>query len=123
MIGIDLTSIARIKKSYERFGEDFLNRFLSLDEQRLCIKEDLTLNFQRLASFWAIKEAVSKALGVGICAELGFFDIVISKSLRGAPEVRLSKEREEYFRVKKIAVSVTHDQGLAIASAIVCYWE
>lgn len=119
MIGIDLISISRIQKSYERFGEGFLNRFLSLDEQKLCIKSDQTLNFQRLASFWAIKEAVSKALGVGICAELGFLDIVIFKSSRGAPLVRLSMEKMRDFNIREIAVSVTHDEGLAIATAMI----
>ena len=119
MIGIDLTSISRIQKSYGRFGENFLNRFLSSQEQALCIKNDKTMDFQRLASFWAIKEAVSKALGVGICSELGFLDIVISKNSRGAPLVELKEGKMSYFGIKEIAVSVTHDEGLAIASVMI----
>lgn len=121
MIGIDLTSISRIQKSYERFGKEFLDRFLSSQEQAQCIKSDQSINFQRLASFWAIKEAVSKALGVGICSELGFLDIEISKSPRGAPEVKINQDRREYFGVKEIAVSVTHDGGLAIASVMITF--
>lgn len=119
MIGIDLTSVSRIQKSYERFGKDFLDRFLSSKEQTLCIKTDQSINFQRLASFWAIKEAVSKALGVGICAELGFLDIEIDKTSRGAPKVALTQEKREYFGIGEIAVSVTHDGGLAIASVMI----
>lgn len=119
MIGIDLVSISRIQTSCKRFGERFLNRFLSPQEQKLCLKDDNTsLNYQRIASFWAIKEAVSKALGVGIGGELGFLDIIISKSQKGAPEVVLREEKMQSFGIKKIAVSVTHDEGLAIASVL-----
>lgn len=119
MIGIDLVAISRIQKSCERFGNRFLDRFLSQDEQTLCFKDNQTLNFQRIASFWAIKEAVSKALGVGIGEELGFLDIVIDKTPKGVPKVWLSKEKRERFGIKQIAVSVTHDEGLAIASVLV----
>lgn len=121
MIGIDLVSISRIQNSYERFGNLFLNRFLSTQEQNLCYKDNQDLNFQRIASFWAIKEAVSKALGVGIGSELGFLDIVISKDSKGAPKVLLSEEKMQSFGVKHIAVSVTHDQGLAIASVLIAF--
>lgn len=119
MIGIDLVSISRIQNSYERFGNLFLNRFLSTQEQSLCCKDNQDLNFQRIASFWAIKEAVSKALGVGIGSELGFLDIMISKDSKGAPKVALSEEKMQSFAIKCISVSVTHDQGLAIASVLI----
>lgn len=119
MIGIDLVAISRIQKSCERFGNRFLDRFLSQDEQALCFKDNQTLNFQRIASFWAIKEAVSKALGVGIGEELGFLDIVIDKTPKGASKVWLSKEKIERFGIEQIAVSVTHDEGLAIASVLI----
>lgn len=121
MIGIDLVSISRIQNSYERFGNLFLNRFLSTQEQNLCYKDNQNLNFQRIASFWAIKEAISKALGVGIGSDLGFLDIVISKDSKGAPKVTLSEEKMQSFGVKCIAVSVTHDQGLAIASVLIAF--
>lgn len=124
MIGIDLVSISRIQTSCERFGKRFLNRFLSPQEQKLCFKDDtISLNYQRIASFWAIKEAISKALGVGIGGELGFLDIIISKSPKGAPEVALSEEKMQGFGVKKIAVSVTHDSGLAIASVLIKFCQ
>lgn len=122
MIGIDLVSILRIQSSCERFGERFLNRFLSPQEQKLCFKDDNTsLNFQRIAGFWAIKEAVSKALGVGIGGELGFLDIIISKTPKGASRVVLNEEKMQTFGVRQIAVSVTHDEGLAIASVLIVY--
>lgn len=121
MIGIDLVSISRIQNSYERFGNLFLNRFLSTQEQNLCYKDNQNLNFQRIASFWVIKEALSKALGVGIGSELGFLDIMISKDGKGAPKVSLSEEKMQSFGVKHIAVSVTHDQGLAIASVLIAF--
>ena len=119
MIGIDLVSISRIQVSCERFGERFLDRFLSPQEQTLCFKNDKTPNYQRIAGFWAIKEAVSKALGVGIGGELGFLDITISKTPKGASKVALSEEKMQRFGISEIAVSVTHDGGLAIAVVFV----
>lgn len=119
MIGVDLVSIPRIQKSFERFGSRFLDRFLSVYEQEICFKDDQSLNFQRVAGFWAIKEAVSKALGVGIGSELGFLDIVITKTSKGAPVVSLTEEKMEIFQVKQIATSITHDGGLAIAVVVV----
>ena len=37
MIGIDIVSIDRIKKMYEKFGDKFYDRFLCEDEKKLAI--------------------------------------------------------------------------------------
>jgi holo-[acyl-carrier protein] synthase len=111
MIGIDLVSIPRIVKMRERFGDKALSKYLNQDEIQL-IKSSKTA-----AGFWAVKEAVSKALGCGIGGELSFFDIVISKSDKNAPLVTLSSKAQEHHQIRHIAVSITHDADLAIAVA------
>lgn len=92
-----------------RFGDKALQRFLSPNEITLV------KNHKTAAGFWAIKEACSKALGVGISSECGFHDIMISKSERGAPQILLSDEVMRLFQVKQLACSVTHDGDYAIA--------
>ena len=86
MIGIDLVSIERIQKLQERFGERALQKYLT-PEEILLVKNNATA-----AGFYAAKEAVSKALGIGISSECGFLDIQIHKDAFNAPYFTLSKK-------------------------------
>lgn len=117
MIGIDAVNIDRIKNSCDRFDERFLHRFLSFSEIKLCHKDDGKLNYQRVAGFWAAKEAISKALGSGIGEKLSFLDILLSKDSKGKPQATLTSNKLEMFNVQSIALSITHEQNLAIAIA------
>ncbi|WP_037940571.1 holo-ACP synthase [Sulfurospirillum arcachonense] len=111
MIGIDIVKIDRIKKFQERFGNKALKKFLDSDEIELA----RSTNSQ--AGFWAAKEAVSKALGLGISEKCGFFDIKIHKDEKKAPYFTLSKHLIEDFQITDTALSITHDGGYAIAVA------
>ena len=86
MIGIDVASVDRIKRMYEKFGRKAYERFLD-DEEIELIKRP-----ESAAGFWAAKEAASKALGTGIGKECGFHDIKIKKSKLGAPKIKYKKE-------------------------------
>lgn len=109
MIGIDVASVDRIKRMYEKFGRKAYERFLD-DEEIELIKRP-----ESAAGFWAAKEAASKALGTGIGKECGFHDIKIKKSKLGAPKIKYKKEIRKKYKIKKSYLSITHDQGLAIA--------
>lgn len=113
MIGIDIVSIERISKLQKRFGDKALLKFLSPEEFAL-IKSDATA-----AGFYAAKEAISKALGVGISEQCGFMDIKLSKDERNAPSFTLSKHLIERYEIKDMSLSITHDNGFAIAVAII----
>lgn len=109
MIGIDVTSIERIKRMYERFGRKAYEKFLD-DEEIALIKRPETA-----AGFFSAKEAASKAIGTGIGKECSFHDIKIKKNKLGAPKIKYKKEIRKKFKIKKSFLSITHDQGLAIA--------
>ena len=113
MIGIDIVSIERIRHMQERFGKKALEKFLTSDEIALA-KSDATI-----AGFFAAKEAISKALGVGISQTCGFFDIKLYKDKRNAPYFTLSKHLIENFEITDMSLSITHDNGFAIAVAII----
>ena len=113
MIGIDLIKMSRMSHFIERFGNKALCRFLSQDEI------SLVKNHKTASGFWAAKEACSKALGVGIGSECGFHDIVIHKSVNGAPKVSFSKELVDKFFIKDASLSITHDGDYAIAVVVV----
>lgn len=118
MIGVDIVSIQRIKAITTKFGDKFLAKFLSPDEIAL-VRLDSTYNFNRIAGFFATKEAVSKALGCGIGGKLRFLDIIIKKDFNNSPYVLLSREASMRFSVYKINVTISHDRGFAVAVAFV----
>jgi len=109
MIGIDLIKTSRMNRMIERFGDKALLKFLSIDEIKLV------KNYKTASGFWAVKEACSKALGVGIGSECSFHDITISKTKKGAPQLQLSNEVIDRFNITGTSVSITHDGEYAIA--------
>ncbi len=109
-VGTDIVSIDRVTRSLDRFGDRFLNRFLTPKEIA-----SLSLKPASIAGYWATKEAISKALGCGIGADLAFGDIEIYKDSKNAPFVNLKSEIIDRFNIKSISVSISHDGGFAIA--------
>lgn len=112
MIGIDIVSIDRVTKLYEKFGDKFYDRFLSKDEKKLV------KSTQTAAGFWAAKESASKAIGTGIGEICSFYDIKIKKDKNGAPKIKYSKKIRKRFKIEKSNLSITHDGGFAIAVVI-----
>ena len=112
MIGIDITSIDRIKRMYEKFGIKAYEKFLNPKEIELIKKPETA------AGFWAAKEAASKALGTGIGVSCSFHDIKISKSELGAPLIKYRKKVRKAFGIKNSHLSITHDSGFAIAVVV-----
>lgn len=111
MIGIDIVSIERIAKFIERFGDKALTKFLDNDEIHLAT------SIETIAGFFAAKEAISKALGLGISAQCGFFDIKLYKNVHKAPFFTLSQHLIDEFAITDLALSISHDTGFAIAVA------
>lgn len=126
MVGVDLVVIARIERLLEKYGVSFLQNFLHKSEIDLCIKNaqcgesseflgsqkmDIShFNVERIAGFYAAKEAISKALGCGISKNLTFKDIKLNKDSRGVPKAKLKKRTKKHFNIKKIHLSITHDK-------------
>ena len=109
MIGIDIIKTSRMNLLIERFGDKTLQKFL-VDSEISLVK-----NYKTASGFWAVKEACSKALGVGIGGECSFYDITISKTKKGAPLIKLSDKLVEKFNILDTSVSITHDGEYAIA--------
>lgn len=118
MIGIDIVSISRISKIYTKFGDKFLDKILSGNEQNSVLNLNDNLKLERLAGIYAAKEAFAKALGVGISADFGFLDVEILKNDRGAPFLEIAPCIIKKFNIKNANVSITHDGGFAISAVI-----
>src|SRR5664279_2522664 len=108
-VGIDIIEVSRIQASYERFGERFLNRILLADEIAYCLSHKAPGPF--LAARFAAKEAISKAFGTGIGAQLGWQDMEIKRKESGEPFVVLHGKGAELFAARgaqRLLVSLTH---------------
>src|SRR5260221_12346516 len=86
-IGIDIIEVARIAASHERFGERFLKRILHPNEIGYCLSHSAPAPF--LAARFAAKEAISKAFGTGIGAQLRWQDMEDGRRESGAAFVIL----------------------------------
>jgi holo-[acyl-carrier protein] synthase len=117
--GIDIIEVARIASSYEKFGDRFVNRILLPDEIAYCRSHKNPAPF--LAARFAAKEAVSKAFGTGIGAQLGWQDIEIRRRESGEPFVVLHGKGKKLFqsrRAKRLLVSLSHTANYAAAMAV-----
>ena len=117
--GIDLVEVARIAASYEKYGEAFVNRVLLPEELSYCLAHKNPAPF--LAARFAAKEAVVKAFGTGIGAELGWLDIEVRRHESGAPYVVLHGRGRELFAARgarQLHLSLTHTGHYAAATAI-----
>jgi hydroxyethylthiazole kinase-like uncharacterized protein yjeF len=107
-IGVDVCPVERIAQAAERGGEGFLAKIFTPPELEYCAGRP-----ERLAGRWAAKEAVLKCLD-GTVAILARREIEILPNPQGAPVVRLSGQGAPW----QVEVTITHDAGLAIGSAI-----
>lgn len=112
-IGIDLIEISRVGNACN--NEHFFLRCFSKKEQ-----DTIKNNHAKMAGNWAVKEAVAKAFGTGICGfELRDIEVLRKKS--GAPEVILHKNAlklSEQLNVIKIHVSITNTKDYAAAYVV-----
>jgi holo-[acyl-carrier protein] synthase len=109
--GIDVIEIERIEHAVDRWGERFLHRVYTDAEIAYCRGRA-----QSLAGRFAAKEAVSKALGVGI-RTLRWVDIEVLPDRRGKPHVYLHGKAADIAAAQGLSrfdVSITHSRSDAI---------
>lgn len=118
-LGIDLVEVARIRESHEKFGEGFLTRILRPAEIDYCLGYKDPAPF--IAVRFAAKEAIAKAFGTGIGAELGWLDMEIARKGSGEPHVILHGNGLALLRQRvatSVRVSLSHTKDHATAVAI-----
>lgn len=102
LVGIDVASIARIEQALRRHPR-FAARIFTDAEQRYCGAKP-----ERWASRWAAKEAVRKLHGLARAPLPLMREVEVVRG-RGAPRIRVRGADTP------IAVSLTHDAGVAVA--------
>lgn len=118
--GVDLIEIARVERILARYGDRFLERVFTPAEILYC-----RARLPELAARFAAKEAVAKALGVGMrmIARDGvrWRDVEVTGDARGKPLVRLygrAAERAAALGLTEWAVSLSHTREHAIAFVV-----
>ncbi len=114
-VGVDIVEISRIKKVVESRGDKILERLFT--EREL---ETMSRKYQTIAGRFAAKEAIVKALGVGI-GLISWKDIEIIKDKLGKPRVYLTGSalrRRKTMGIFKIHISISHSKTQAVAYAV-----
>ena len=118
-IGTDIIEVARIQASHEKFGDRFLKRILLPNEIAYCLSHKSPAPF--LAARFAAKEAISKAFGTGIGAQLSWQDMEVGRRESGEPYVILHGNGEKLLRergARIVLISLSHTQQHATAVAL-----
>ena len=123
-VGTDLIEISRVRAAYLRFGERFARRILGSREleryhARRARSDDRGIAF--LATRFAAKEAISKALGLGMRTPMSWRAVEIVNEPSGRPIVFItSPELRQYAQARKLRlnVSLSDERQFAIAHAI-----
>ncbi len=119
-VGMDIVETKRIAQSIERFGDRFLERIFLPDE--IAYARSVKLSHLPLAARFAAKEAVSKAFGTGIGAEMNWTDIEIVREASGAPRIQLHGKAEAHAKARGVVtvhVSLSHTAEYGAASVVI----
>lgn len=115
-VGIDLVEVGRIRTTLGRTA-GFASRVYTEGERRRADKARDPA--ERYAVRWAAKEAVLKALGVGLAVPMRSIEVVLDE--RQAPSVRLHDRAAELAKQRGISgwhLSLTHTATTAGAVAV-----
>ena len=116
-IGVDAVEIERFRKSLARTPSMRERLFTAEELAYVAPKAD---PIPSLAARFAAREAVMKALGVGLGA-FGFHDVWVTRAASGAPSLCFAGTAAalaEAANVRRWHLSITHSDLIAIAYVI-----
>jgi holo-[acyl-carrier protein] synthase len=119
-VGVDLVYIERIATFYAKYGDHFLKVVCTPLEREYCANRS-----EHLAGLFAVKEAVAKALGIGL-AYLSLDGIYMTEVEIQVPSqcqvsIRLHDRAREYAEklgVNEWSISLARTGEYALATAV-----
>ena len=123
-IGTDICDIRRIAKAIERHGDRFALKILTDNEyltyqSRSARFADRGTRF--LATRFSVKEAFSKAIGMGMRMPMWWTRCEVAKLPSGQPIIKLYGDLREWFEAKGLSahVSLSDESDYATSYVIV----
>jgi len=116
-IGTDLVELERFRGVLQRTPGIKTRTFTDAEQAYADMRNDPT---ERYAVRWAAKEAVMKAMGVGL-GEVTMSDIEVVRAENGAPSILLhdtAAARAEELGITEIKITLTHTESMAQAIAV-----
>lgn len=116
-IGCDIIEVARVEKALGIAG--FREKAFTPEEIAYC-EERRAQKYQSYAARYAAKEALGKALGIGVTPG-GLQEIIVKNDAKGRPEILLkgTMAQEAAARgIKNIQLSLSHIKASALAYVI-----
>jgi holo-[acyl-carrier protein] synthase len=122
-IGTDILRIERVRLAVERHGARFAQRILGPQELAIYERRNARVaarGLRFLATRFAAKEAISKALGLGMRMPMTWRSAEILKAPSGAPFVLAHGALAEWLGARglSVKVSLTDEEEYAVAFAI-----
>jgi holo-[acyl-carrier protein] synthase len=119
-VGLDLVDIAAFSRKL-RIARRLEARLFRPSELSSAAEMSSARRAAFLAGRFAVKEALLKALGVGISGDVAVTDIEVVSGASGAPAVVLhqsAKFAADAAGVGALSVSISHDGGMAGAVVV-----
>ena len=131
-IGTDIQKVDRIRAALERHGDRFAERILGSEEMLIYRRRSArdhthdgahqtSRGITFLATRFAAKEAISKALGLGMRMPMRWRAAQILKEASGKPRVATDEVLSAWMRERSLLahVTLTDDADYAVAFAVV----
>ena len=123
-VGTDICKIPRIAQALARHGERFAQKILGPQEMavyRARAEGHPTRGVRYVATRFAAKEALSKALGIGLRAPMTWPAAQLLNAHNGKPEFVCGGALLQYLEQNRLTVqvSVSDEEDYAVAFAIV----
>ena len=114
-VGTDIVAVARLGKLYERHGERAADKLLASAERADFARASDPARF--LAKRFAAKEALGKALGIGVVAPATLTNIAVAHDQLGKPAFAYAPALADYLAERgltaHLSISDEHDFALA----------
>jgi len=114
-VGTDIVAVARLGKLYQRHGERALDKLLASSERLDFARACDPARF--LAKRFAAKEALGKALGIGVAAPATLTNSAVVHDALGKPAFAYAAALADYLAERgltaHLSISDEHDFALA----------
>lgn len=122
-IGTDLLKVSRIHDAYAARGDRFAKRILGDDEFVIFqnrVARNATKGLLFLATRFAAKEALSKAIGLGLRSPMSWRVAQFVNAPSGKPMVKLSEPLLSWCEARKLSfhVSMTDEAEMVCAFVV-----